>query len=205
VMLFHISPRLASIVLGALVFFGAILAWAFTTVRPLFKQRSEINADVSGRLTEGFSGIRIVKAYTAEKHEARVFAEGAHKLLRLVLSTMRVISGVGALTTFLVGVVSVVVMVVGGREVIAGRLTVGGLISFTLYLALVVGPVVQIVNIGTQLSEAFAGLERMREIFGETREDAADKSKPSVAYIDGTVELRDVWFEYSEGTPVLKG
>src|SRR5438445_1100514 len=197
--LFYLSARLASLVFIAFFIFGGLLMWAFKTVRPIFKQRSVVNAEVSGRLTEGFSGIRIVKAYTAEKHEARVFAEGAHKLLRLVLSTMRVISGVGALTTFLVGVVSVVVMVVGGREVIAGRLTVGGLISFTLYLALVVGPVVQIVNIGTQLSEAFAGLERMREIFGETREDAADASKKLVEEIDGTVEMRGVWFEYAPG------
>ena len=186
--LFYLSTRLASLVFIAFFIFGGLLIWAFKTVRPIFKQRSVVNAEVAGRLTEGFSGIRIVKAYTAEKHEARVFAEGAHKLLRLVLSTMRVISGVGALTTFLVGVVSVVVMVVGGREVIAGRLTVGGLISFTLYLALVVGPVVQIVNIGTQLSEAFAGLERMREIFGETREDAADASKRVVEEISKIID-----------------
>ncbi|HYS53393.1 MAG TPA: ABC transporter ATP-binding protein [Thermoanaerobaculia bacterium] len=203
--LFYLSARLASIVFIAFFVFGGVLIWAFKTVRPIFKQRSVVNAEVSGRLTEGFSGIRIVKAYTAEKHEARVFAEGAHKLLRLVLSTMRVISGVGSLTTFLVGVVSVAVLLVGGREVIAGRLTVGGLISFTLYLALVVGPVVQIVSIGTQLSEAFAGLERLREILGETREDAADASKEPVEEIDGTVEIRGVWFEYTPDVPVLKG
>jgi subfamily B ATP-binding cassette protein MsbA len=184
--------------------FGGLLVWAFKTVRPLFKQRNEVNAQLSGRLTEGFAGIRIVKAYTAEKHEARVFAEGAHKLLRLVLGTMRVISGVGALTTFLIGVVGVTVLMIGGREVISGRMTVGGLISFTLYLALVVGPVVQIVSIGTQLSEAFAGLERMREILGETREDAADVSKQPVENIAGTIEMRDVWFEYTPGAPVLK-
>jgi len=188
----------------AFFIFGGVLAWAFKTVRPLFKQRSEVNAQITGRLTEGFSGIRIVKAYTAEKHEARVFAGSAHKLLRLVLNTMRVISGVGALSTFLVGVVGVVVLMVGGGEVIAGRMTIGGLISFTLYLALVVGPVVQIVSIGTQLSEAFAGLERMREILGETREDAADPSKQPADYIEGDIELRDVSFEYTPGVPVLK-
>jgi ABC-type multidrug transport system fused ATPase/permease subunit len=202
--LFYLSTRLASIVFITFFVFGGLLAWAFKTVRPLFKQRNEVNAQITGRLTEGFSGIRIVKAYTAEKHEARVFAEGAHKLLRLVLGTMRVISGVGAMTTFLIGVVSVAVLMVGGREVIAGRMTVGGLISFTLYLALVVGPVVQIVSIGTQLSEAFAGLERMREIFGEEREDAADPDKDSVEDIAGRVEMHDVWFEYTPGVPVLK-
>jgi len=202
--LFYLSARLASIVFVAFFVFGGVLVWAFKTVRPIFKQRNVVNADLTGRLTEGFSGIRIVKAYTAEQHEARVFAEGAHKLLRLVISTMRVISGVGALSTFLVGVVSVAVLLIGGREVIAGRMTVGGLISFTLYLALVVGPVVQIVSIGTQLSEAFAGLERMREILGETREDATDASKEPVEQIDGTIEMRGVWFEYTPGVPVLK-
>lgn len=202
--LFYLSSRLAFIVFGAFFLFAGVLIYAFTTVRPLFKQRSEINAQVTGRLTEGFSGIRVVKAYGAERHEARVFAEGAHGLLRLVMKTMRVISGVGAMTTFLVGVVSVAVLVIGGREVIAGRMTIGGLISFTLYLALVVGPVVQIVSIGTQLSEAFAGLERMREVLGETREDADDASKKAIDDIAGAVEFRNVWFEYTPGVPVLK-
>jgi ABC-type multidrug transport system fused ATPase/permease subunit len=202
--LFYLSAKLAAIVFIACLFFAGVLAWAFKTARPLFKQRSVVNADVTGRLTEGFSGIRIVKAYTAEKHEARVFAEGAHKLLRLVIGTMRIVSGVGALTTFLVGVVGVLVLVIGGKEVIAHRMTLGGLISFTMYLALVVGPVVQIVSIGTQLSEAFAGLERIREILGEAREDEADPTKAPAERIDGTIELRHVNFAYLPDVPVLK-
>lgn len=202
--LFYLSSKLAFMVFGAFFLFAGVLIYAFTTVRPLFKERGEINAQVTGRLTEGFSGIRVVKAYGAERHEARVFAKGAHGLLRLVMKTMRVVSGVGALTTFLVGVVGVSVLVIGGREVIAGRMTIGGLISFTLYLALVVGPVVQIVSIGTQLSEAFAGLERMREVLGEKREDADDAAKKATADIEGAVEFRDVWFEYTKDVPVLK-
>ena len=203
--LFYLSAKLATILLVAFAAFAAILIWAFSTARPLFKERGKVNADVTGRLTETISGIRVVKAYTAEKREDRVFAKGVHRLLRLVINTMRVVSGVGAITTLLVGVVTVTVLVIGGREVIAGRMTLGGLISFTLYLGLVVGPVVQIVAIGTQLSEAFAGLERIREILGETREDAEDKTKPPVGDIAGTIEFRDVWFEYKEGAPVLKG
>jgi ABC-type multidrug transport system fused ATPase/permease subunit len=202
--LFYLSARLASIVFIACFIFGAVLAWAFKTARPMFKQRSVVNAEVTGRLTEGFSGIRIVKAYTAEKHESRVFAGGAHKLLRLVIGTMRIVSGVGALTTFLVGLVGVAVLIVGGREVISHRMTLGGLISFTMYLALVVGPVVQIVSIGTQLSEAFAGLERIREVLAEIREDADDPSKPATQRIEGNIELRNVSFEYTSGVPVLK-
>jgi subfamily B ATP-binding cassette protein MsbA len=202
--LFYLSSKLALMILGAVVVFGGVLYWAFKTARPMFKKRSEVSANVTGRLTEGISGIRIVKAYKAEKHEARAFAEGAHELLRLVLGTMRIVSGVGALSTFLVGIVGIVVMVIGGREVLAGRMTIGGLISFTLYLGLVVGPVVQIVSIGTQLSEAFAGLERMREILGEKTEDADDPQRRHVPRIIGNVEFRDVSFEYTAGVPVLK-
>ena len=202
--LFHLSSRLATIIIVAIAGFVTILYYAFKTVRPLFRKRSEQSAQVTGRLTEGLSGIRVVKAYRAEKHEARVFAKGAHELLRLVIGTMRVVSGVTALSTLLVGMVGIAVLIIGGREVIAGHLTVGGLISFTLYLGLVIGPLVQIVSIGTQLSEAFAGLERMREVMGETTEDASDPEKSAVEVIDGNVELRDVTFEYTEGVPVLK-
>ena len=202
--LFYLSAKLALIILCAVVFFGVVLYFAFKTARPMFKKRSEVNSQITGRLTEGINGIRIVKAYNAEKHEARVFAKGAHELLRLVQGTMRVISGVGALSTFLVGAVGIVVMVVGGRQVLAGQMTVGGLISFTLYLGLVVGPVVQIVSIGTQLSEAFAGLERMREVLGEIPETAEDANRQHVPRVIGTVEFRDVSFEYTPGAPVLK-
>ena len=203
--LFYLSAKLAAMILGALLIFAAILYWAFNTVRPLFKVRSEQSAQLSGRLTEGLAGIRVVKAYRAERHEARIFASGAHKLLRSVIATMRVVSGVGALSTLLVGLVGMVVMVVGGREVLAGRMTIGDLISFTLYLGLVVGPVAQVVSIGTQLSEAFAGLERMREVLGETTEDAADKEKQPMAGIRGDVVFENVEFEYASATPVLRG
>jgi len=201
--LFYLSARLASIVLSTMVIFAGALAWAFNTARPLFKKRSELNAAITGRLTEGLSGIRVVKAYRAERHEARVFAKGAHELLRYVMSTMRTVSGVGAGSSLLVGIVGIAVLMIGGREVIAHRMTIGELISFTLYLGLVVGPLVQIVNIGTQLSEAFAGLERIHEVMSEIPEDAADPTKPHVASIRGDVEFRNVSFEYTAGVPVL--
>jgi ABC-type multidrug transport system fused ATPase/permease subunit len=203
--LFYLSSRLASLIFGALFLFAAVLFFAFNTARPLFKKRGEYTATVTGRLTEGLSGIRVVKAYRAEKHEARVFAKGAHDLLRNVLATMRIVSGVGAVSSLLVGIVTMSVLFVGSREVLAGRMTIGGLISFTLYLGLVIAPIIQIVSIGTQLSEAFAGLERMREVLGEAPEDAGDAAKPHVPAIAGAVEFRDVTFEYSEGVPVLKG
>jgi ABC-type multidrug transport system fused ATPase/permease subunit len=203
--LFHLSARLSSVILGAVFVFSFVLAWAFNTARPLFKKRSEVMASISGRLTEGVSGIRVVKAYRAERHEARVFGKSAHELLRLVLGTMRVLSGVGAMTSLLVGLASVTVMVIGGREVLAHHMSIGELMTFVLYLGLVVGPIVQIVSIGTQLSEAFAGLERMREVFGETREDEGDRDKEPLAGVQGDLDIRDLWFEYSPGVPVLKG
>src|SRR5436305_888884 len=162
--LFYLSAKLAAFIAAALIFFAAILWWAFGTARPLFRQRSEISADVTGRLTEGLSGIRIVKAYRAEKHEERVFTKGAHRLLRLVVKTMNTVSTVSGLTSMLAGVVGMIILWVGAREVIAARMTLGDLVSFIVYLGLVIGPVAQMVAIGTQLSEAFAGLERMREI-----------------------------------------
>ncbi len=202
--LFYLSAKLAALILGLSVFFVVALVWAFTTARPLFKKRSEMNAQITGRLTEGLSGIRVVKAYRAEKHEARVFAKGAHELLRLVVKTMRVVSGVGALTTLLGGLIGAIVAFIGVREVLAHRMTVGDLMSFTFFLGLVIAPVIQIVNIGTQISEAFAGLERMREVLGETTEDALDPEKEPIAAINGTVELRNVTFEYTAGVPVLR-
>jgi len=203
--LFWLSAKLATFIAAALIFFAAILWWAFGTARPLFRQRSEINADVTGRLTEGLSGIRIVKAYRAEKHEERVFTKGAHRLLRLVIKTMNTVSTVTGLTSMLAGVVGMIILYVGAREVLAARMTMGDLVSFIIYLGMVIGPVAQIVAIGTQLSEAFAGLERMREILNETTEDVDDPNKPYTPEIRGDVEFRDIWFEYSEGVPVLKG
>jgi subfamily B ATP-binding cassette protein MsbA len=201
--LFYFSARLAAIILVVVVVFMTILFFAFKTVRPIFKKRAELNALITGRLNENFSGIRVVKAYRAERRETRVFAHNAHDLFRNVMATMRTISGVGALTSALAGIVGVAVLVVGGNEVIAGRMTIGTLVSFTLYLGLVVMPIVQIVAIGTQLSEAFAGLERMREVLGEITEDAEDPTKPKTEEIRGDVEFRDVSFEYTEKTPVL--
>lgn len=202
--LFYLSARMATIILVAVSFFMGLLAWAFITVRPLFKKRGEISAEVTGRLSEGFAGIRIVKAYRGELHEARVFTKGAHRLLRNILATMRAVAGTSAMSSGMVTIIGVVILLVGGRQVIDGRMTLGELITFTLYLGFVVGPIVQVVSIGTQLAEAFAGLERMREILSEVPEDAADATKSSVATIEGHVEFHDVSFEYTPGTPVLR-
>jgi subfamily B ATP-binding cassette protein MsbA len=204
VILFYLSAKLTIIALGVLSLFGLILLYAFKTLRPLFRERSRINAAVSGRLTESFSGIRVVKAYRAERREALVFSKGAHRLFRNVAKTMTGFAAVSAFSTLLLGAVGVAIMWVGASEVLAGRMTLGSFFSFTLYMGLLVGPVIQIVSIGSQITEAFAGLERIREIRNETPEDAGDAAKRQLPRIVGHVEFRDVSFEYQEGVPVLK-
>jgi subfamily B ATP-binding cassette protein MsbA len=201
--LFYFSAKLTLIALAVLSLFGLVLLYAFKTLRPLFRERSKINAEVSGRLTESFSGIRVVKAYRAERREALVFTKGAHRLFRNVARTMTGFSAVSAFSTLLLGVVGVSIMWVGAHEIEAGRMTVGSFVSFTLYLGLLVGPVIQIVSIGSQVTEAFAGLERIRELRDELAEDAGDLAREPLPEIEGRVEFRDVSFAYEENPPVL--
>ncbi|HKH48804.1 MAG TPA: ABC transporter ATP-binding protein [Thermoanaerobaculia bacterium] len=203
--LFYLNVKLTVIALSVLLLFGFIMQRAFKTLRPLFRERSRINADLSGRLTESFSGVRVVKAYGAERREALVFAKGAHRLFRNVARTITSFSAIGSASTLLLGVIGVAMMAVGANEVLSGRMTVGSFFSFTLFLGLLVGPVVQVVNIGSQITEAFAGLERIREIRSEIAEDADEVSRRRLERIDGRVELRDVWFEYQQDAPVLRG
>jgi ABC-type multidrug transport system fused ATPase/permease subunit len=205
VILFHLNAKLTAIALAVLSLFGLVMLYAFKTLRPLFRERSKINAEVSGRLTESFSGVRVVKAYRAERREAIAFTKGVHRLFRNVAQTLTGFSAVSAFSTLLFGLVGVVIMWVGTTDMLAGRMTLGSFVSFTLYLALLVGPVVQIVSIGSQITEAFAGLERIREIRNEIPEDAGDASREELARIDGRVEFRDVTFEYRPGVPVLHG
>ncbi|MFP5286835.1 MAG: ABC transporter ATP-binding protein, partial [Thermoanaerobaculia bacterium] len=164
-----------------------------------------INAEIAGRLTESFSGVRVVKAYGAPRRENLVFAKGAHRLFRNIARTITSFSLIGAGSTLLLGIVGVTMMAVGANEVLSGRMTVGSFFAFTLYLGLLVGPVMQVVNIGSQLTEAFAGLERIREIRNETPEDVGEMERRPMPRVEGRIEFQDVWFEYQEGTPVLRG
>jgi ABC-type multidrug transport system fused ATPase/permease subunit len=203
--LFYFSVKLTLIALSVLSLFGLVLLYAFKTLRPLFRERSKVNAEVSGRLSESFSGVRVVKAYRAERREALVFTKGVHRLFRNVARTMTGFSAVSAFSTLLLGVVGVSIMWVGAHEIEAGRMTVGSFVSFTLYLGLLVGPVVQIVSIGSQVTEAFAGLERIRELRDELAEDAGERDREPLPRLEGKVEFRDVSFEYEKGVPVLRG
>ncbi|MEP6768930.1 MAG: ABC transporter ATP-binding protein [Acidobacteriota bacterium] len=205
VILFRLNSKLTVIALAVLSLFGFVLLFAFKTLRPLFRERSKINAEVSGRLTESFSGVRVVKAYRAERREALVFSKGVHRLFRNVAKTMTGFSAVAAFSTLLLGIVGVAIMWIGANDILAGRMTIGAFVSYTLYLGLLVGPVIQIVSIGSQITEAFAGLERIREVRNEMTEDADDVRRHPLARIDGRVEFDRVTFEYEKGVPVLKG
>jgi ATP-binding cassette, subfamily B, putative efflux pump len=202
--LFYLNWLLTLVNIIALGSFGAAMALAFNRLRPLFRERGKINAEVTGRLNETLGGIRIVKTYTAEKREELVFTKGVHKLFRNVAQS---ITGVSAITTFstaIIGIIGVIIIIVGGRSILAGRMTVGELFNYILFTGLLAAPVVQIASIGTQISEAFAGLDRIRELMQMATEDQEDAAKAPLGEIAGEVVFEDVTFEYTAGTPVLK-
>ena len=203
--LFYLNVKLTLVTLSVMSLFSVVMYYAFKVLRPLFRERSKINAEISGRLTESFSGVRVVKAYGAEQRESLVFSKGVHRLFRNVAKTMTGTSTISAVSTLLLGGIGITMMAIGGNEVLAGHMTVGSFFSFTLFLGLLVGPAVQIVNIGSQLTEAFAGLERIREIRNEVPENAEEEAREPLPELLGGVEFKDVFFEYQEGRPVLRG
>lgn len=202
--LFYLNWRLTTITLLVLGVFGGALAFAFKKLRPLFRERSKINADVTGRLGESIGGIRIVKAYSAERRETLVFARGAHRLLRNVVATLTGVSGVSAFSTVIVGVIGVVMIVVGGQSILAGAMTLGDFVMYVFFTALVAAPVVEIAAIGTQITEAFAGLDRIREIREIATEDDEDAALEPLGAVNGRIAFENVDFEYEPDQPVLR-
>jgi ABC-type multidrug transport system fused ATPase/permease subunit len=203
--LLWLNWRLTLVTLGVLVAFGGVMGFAFRYLRPIFRERGKINAEVTGRLGEALGGVRIVKVYTAEKREELVFTRGAHRLLRKVASTITAVSAVGAFSTVVIGAIGVTMLVVGGRAVLAGAMTLGDLITYISFTFLLATPVVQIASVGTQLTEAFAGLDRIRELMRLTTEDAEDAALEPLREVRGDVAFEDVEFAYEPGAPVLRG
>ncbi len=173
--------------------------------RPLFRERSRINAEVTGRLTESFGGIRVVKGYHAEASEARVFAEGANRLLRNVTTSITAQAIMSLCKTMVLGVVGALIMYLGAHEVSAHRMDVGRYVEFTMLLAFMVAPIVMSVSIGTQLTEALAGLDRTSEILGEREEDSEPNRTVTMPTIQGDVAFDNVAFAYEADKPVLHG
>jgi subfamily B ATP-binding cassette protein MsbA len=203
--LLHISVKMTLLTFVILVVFGLILQKAFKTIRPIFRERAKINADVTGRLTESLGGVRVVKGYHAEESEARVFAGGVERLLQNVISSLTAQSLMSLASTAVLGIVTALVMYLGAHEHYLGKLTVGQYFSYVLFLAFMIAPIVQLVSVGTQLTEAVAGLDRTREIFSEREEDADPARSLELGSLAGEVRFVDVSFAYELDKPVLHG
>jgi ABC-type multidrug transport system fused ATPase/permease subunit len=202
--LFYLNWRLTSISIVVLGVFAGGMSMAFKRLRPLFRERGKITAEISGRLAESFGGIRIVKAYTAEEREDKVFAQGADRLFENVKQTLTGISAVTAFGSLVIGAIGMVMILVGGRSILAGAMTLGDLLMYILFVGLLAAPLIQMSSIGTQLSEALAGLDRIREIKAMPTEDSEDEFREPLGLVRGDVVFDDVVFEYDAGVPVLR-
>ena len=203
IILLKLNALLTGIALLFLVAFAAGLQKAFGGIRPIFRERGKITAEVTGRLTESLAGVRVVKGYHAESQEARVFAAGVGRLLDNVLKSLTAISLMGLSATVLMGVVGGTVMYIGARQILAGSMTLGDFMSFTMFLAFLVAPMFQVVGIGTQLTEALAGLDRTQEVLREKPEDEDERRTEAIGEIQGDVAFDRVTFEYDAGKTVL--
>jgi ABC-type multidrug transport system fused ATPase/permease subunit len=204
IMLLRISAIMTGLAFALLLVSMLGLRKAFGVLRPIFRERAKINAEVSGRLTESLSGVRVVKGYHAEEREHGVFTKGVQRLLDNVIRSLTAMSMMSFYTTALGGVVGALVMYLGAHEVLAGRITPGQLISYTAFLAFMIAPVFQVVGIGTQLTEAVAGLERTREVLDEKPEDEDPRRTVVLPDIVGELAFDDVSFAYEPGKPVLQ-
>src|ERR1700739_4109089 len=204
VMLLRISPIMTGLAFALLLVSMFGLRKAFGVLRPIFRERAKINAEVSGRLTESLSGVRVVKGYHAEEREHDVFTKGVQRLLDNVIKSLTTMSMMSFSTTALGGVVGALVMLVGSHQVLDGKITVGQFMSYTAFLAFMIAPVFQVVGIGTQLTEAVAGLERTREVLDERPEDEDPRRTVTLPDIVGELAFDHVTFAYEPGKPVLQ-
>jgi subfamily B ATP-binding cassette protein MsbA len=203
VVLFRISTLMTLLAFGFLLCFALALKKAFQTIRPIFRERGKINAEVTGRLAESLGGVRVVKGYHAENREEKVFSLGALRLLDNVMRTLTATSIMGLSASVLLGVVGAVIMYVGARQILAGSLTIGGFFTYTLFMGFLIAPIMQIVQIGTQITEAFAGLERTQEILKEPAEDRDPRRTVTLPAIEGNLDFESVSFSYDGVRTVL--
>jgi len=205
VYLLHLSASVtltAFAVMGAFVF---VLQYAFRMIRPIFRERGKINAEVTGRLTESLGGVRVIKGYHAEQREAGVFSQGVDRLLANVMKTLTMTSALSATATTAVGLLTAIVMSMGGHLIMQHRWTFGDYLSYNMFLVFMTAPIFQVVNIGTQLTEAFAGLDRTNEIMSELEENQTPGRTERIPPIQGTVRFEDVKFAYNTDKLVLHG
>lgn len=203
--LFWLNWQMTAVSLLLLALFGGIMAYAFRTLRPIFRKRYELTSQVSGRLGEALGGVRTLKVYTAEKREERVFTKGIFRLFRNIGSTITGTSAVTAVSTLIVGAIGVLILLMGGQAILTGTMTLGDLVMYIFFVGLMVAPLVQMAGIGTQISDAFAGLDRIRELLELPTEIDDDADRHVVGHLEGDLGFEDVWFEYERNTPVLRG
>ncbi len=203
-LLINISPMMTLYVLVPISIFGVISLKAFGYIRPIFRERRVINAEVTGRLTETLSGVRVIKGFNAEPQEVKTFEAGVDRLFQNVKKSLTSTSLITSSATFLLGIASTGIMGIGGYMIVNGELTIGEFLSFTLYLGFMIAPIIQMSNIGSQLTEALAGLDRMEEIMNMTPEDDGTVRKIELENINGEIIFDNVSFAYDEGKNVLK-
>ena len=202
--LLYLNWQLTAFTMSVLLVFGGAMAFAFRRLRPLFRERGRINAEVTGRLGESFAGVRIVKAYTSERKEDLVFARGAHRLFRNVARSVLGVSAVTSFSSVIVGSISVVMILIGGRAILGGDMTLGDFVMYVFLTGMMAGPLVQMASIGTQIAEAFAGLDRIRELRSMSTEIDGDEGKARVRDTEGEIAFENVSFSYDEEVPVLR-
>jgi ABC-type multidrug transport system fused ATPase/permease subunit len=205
VILMRISPTMTLVAMAFLLVLGVAMKQAMGKIRPMFRARPKIQGEVTGRLTESLGGIRVVKGYHAEEREAGVFSAGVQRLLDNVLKTLTAMSLMNLSSSVLLGLVSATIMFIGAQQILAGTMTLGSLVTYTAFLAMLVSPMFQIVTIGTQITEALAGLERTHEVLRERPEDEDPQRTRSLDSIRGLVEFDNVSFSYEAGKQVLDG
>jgi ABC-type multidrug transport system fused ATPase/permease subunit len=201
--LYRTSVTMTAAVTAGLIVFAMGLRWAFRVIRPIYRARPIINAEVTGRLSESLSAVRVVKGYHVEGNEERVFFGGVQRLLDNGLKTLSATSLMNLSETLLMGIISVIIMLIGADQVLSGKITPGGFITYGLFLGILIAPVDEITSIGPQITEALVGLERTREVLAETPEDPDPAQKQSLGRIDGRVAFEDVGFAYDPNNPVL--
>ncbi|MCP5048291.1 MAG: ABC transporter ATP-binding protein [bacterium] len=203
VILITINPLLTLYTMVPFTVLSLVFYKMFAFMRPIFRNRRKIRGEVTGRLTEAMNGIRVIKGFNAEQQEIKVFEKGAKEVFRNVKQTLTASSLVTSLTMLLMGLASLMIMWIGSSFVIDGKMTVGDLFAFTLYLGFLIAPVKQMSNIGGQLTEAFAGLDRMEEILALQKEDEADNRHIEPDEIKGDLSFENVYFAYEEGKDIL--
>lgn len=202
--LINISPMMTLYVLVPVAVFGVISMKAFGYIRPIFRKRGEINAEVTGRLTETLNGIRVIKGFNAEEQEIKTFESGALKLFDNVRKSLTSTALVTSSATFLLGLASAGIFGIGGYLIIENELTLGEFVSFTLFLGFMIAPIVQMSNIGSQMTEAFAGLDRTEEIMSTPSENDNENRTIELKDVNGDIEFNKVSFAYEEEKNVLK-